>query len=111
MKYSSIDVDDFGRVIYCPFCGVTQYQNNDTKCPHCETPLINMCSDTKRKTNLGWEYIHPSCQKILDGNARYCIHCGNQSTFLALDILDGWENEKRVSNRFSEIAVDPNNLR
>lgn len=105
MKYSSIDVDQYGRVIYCPFCGSLQLFNTNEYCTSCNIILINKCSDTRYEIKPGWPYIKPSCNTVLDGSSRYCINCGNESTFYQQELLESWIDEINSPDSFSEFAI------
>jgi hypothetical protein len=96
MKYEGYEVDDFGRAIYCPGCGVETFYHQDEHCRVCNSIIRNRCSDTERNTKEGWNYLLPGCGAVLQGNARYCGSCGNESTFLHHGILDDWKEEMKV---------------
>jgi hypothetical protein len=96
MMYEGYKTDDFGRAIQCPVCGVETYYHHHEYCPVCNCIIINKCSDTERHTKAGWVYLYPGCDAILEGNARYCSSCGNESTFLQHNLLEDWEEEMKV---------------
>jgi len=75
--------DQHSRAIPCPQCGNTHYEDDDQYCRNCGLCLINCC------TNNFCDVTY-----INDGCARYCYHCGSQSTFLANGILIDWKPAK-----------------
>lgn len=109
MKYSGVDIDDFGRAIFCPNCGWNTMYNEDVSCRVCGMTIINKCADTPKVSAEGWDYIRPSCNTTLDGSSRYCINCGNKSTFYINDFLDSWKDERDTN--FSEILITLNSKR
>lgn len=94
MKYIGIDIDIFGRAIFCPHCGWNALNNQDIDCHVCGMVIINKCADTQKISENGWKYTQPSCNTILDGKSRFCITCGNMSTFFINKYLDSWEEDK-----------------
>ena len=107
MRYSGVEIDQYGRVINCPICGADCLFSNSDTCVNCGTFIINKCADTKREYISGWPYIQPSCNAVLDGSSRHCIYCGNQSTFFKQGLLDNWFEEYKTNypDSYSEIAI------
>lgn len=90
MKYNGYEVDDMGRAFECPRCGNEELLYDGEHCKICGITLINKCANQRFwNGEIEWE-----CGTILDGNARYCIKCGNESTYYQQDLLDNWETER-----------------
>jgi len=96
VKYDGYEVDEIGRAIECPQCGNEELYYDGDHCKICGTFLINKCADTYRKDDTGWVYTQESCHTVLHGNARYCVKCGNESTFYQQGLLDDWKKEKEL---------------
>lgn len=90
MKYDGYEVDDMGRAIECPQCGNEEVLSAGEHCMICGIILINKCATTYRADDTGYYFNQESCHAILQGNARYCVHCGNESTFYQQDLLEDW---------------------
>ncbi|MCM3030342.1 ImmA/IrrE family metallo-endopeptidase [Niallia sp. MER 6] len=90
MIYDGYKVDGMGRAIECPRCGNEEVHYDGDHCKTCGLFLINKCTNQDTwNGEVQWE-----CGTILDGNARYCVKCGNKSTFFDQGILDDWSIEK-----------------
>lgn len=100
MKYDGYKVDELGRAIECPKCGNEEVNYDGDHCKICGTFLINKCAESYRTDETGWNYTQDSCNTLLDGNARYCVKCGNESTFFQQNLLDRWEvvKKERISS-------------
>ncbi|WP_342515449.1 ImmA/IrrE family metallo-endopeptidase [Sutcliffiella sp. FSL R7-0096] len=94
MKYNGYDVDELGRALECPRCGNEELHYDGSHCKVCGTFLVNKCATTEKSTDSGYFYTEESCHATLDGNARYCVKCGNESTFFQQKLLESWEIEK-----------------
>ncbi|MBT2718803.1 ImmA/IrrE family metallo-endopeptidase [Bacillus sp. ISL-57] len=91
MKYDGYEVNELGRALECPRCGNEETFYDGDHCKVCGLIIINKCSNQHYWNGaLEWE-----CGTILDGNARYCIKCGFESTFFQQDLLDDWQKEKK----------------
>lgn len=90
MKYRTIDLNENGKAIVCPHCENEELTQGDY-CKICGCDLINRCSDTpnQKSKNL----IVRGCGSTLQGNARYCSKCGNESTFYQRGWLKDWRTE------------------
>jgi len=94
MIYESVEQDENKKAIQCPKCGNEQIVINGDFCKICGTYLLNECAITDRYDN-GYGYVTPPCElgKKLDGNARYCPYCGNQTTYFQNGILKEYNAE------------------
>lgn len=82
MIYDGLETEN-GKVKECPVCKNEQLDLGNY-CPICGTHIVNIC------TNL-------ECEQIQEGNARYCAHCGYQTTFFRDKLLKAW-NAKQETN-------------
>lgn len=85
MTISTIEVDDEGRAKICPVCKNKHVANNF--CSVCGEYILNRCSSSYDSECQGYLDNEP-----LPGYARYCSHCGSQSTFLLRGFLEAWDN-------------------
>lgn len=102
MKYPGIELDVQFRALECPICRNTDQAESGEFCIICGTGLVNYCSDDNPFD--GCNYTDP-----LPGNARFCPHCGNKSTFFARGLLKAW-NHKEKETEFTELADDDGEL-
>jgi rRNA maturation endonuclease Nob1 len=86
-------VDENGKAIICPRCQNEDINPNGEYCHICGVYLINICEDSDRTSNTGYNYKQSSCGTIARGNARFCIKCGNPTTFYTNGLLRDWESE------------------
>lgn len=103
MKYDGYELDKMGRALICPTCDNENLFYDGEYCNVCGTYLINKCADTDRIDSTNWEYTQPSCNTTLSGNSRFCIKCGNESTFFQQKLLDEWNIEKNELKRMREL--------
>jgi hypothetical protein len=55
---------------------------------------VTITAETDLDLN-GNEYVtKESCGAPAEGNARYCIHCGNRTTYYINGLLPSWNEEK-----------------
>jgi Zn-dependent peptidase ImmA (M78 family) len=98
MFYNGIEVDNESKAIVCPVCN-NEDSNQGDYCSICGTYIVNRCTNTDYPGRS--EYDDEPCGALLDGNARYCTHCGQQSTFLRDGLLKPWNesshNETEVN--------------
>lgn len=90
MIFRGFDVDENGKAIVCPRCGNEEISEHATYCKICGTILINMCTNVdydERGVQI-W-----GCGATADGNARYCIKCGAETTFFREGLLLPWDKE------------------
>ena len=78
MKYAGIQVDQQGKALICPRCNNEELNTSGQFCKICGTNVINECAIVYNNRGFIEE---DSCGNRLDGNAEYCSHCGNPSTF------------------------------
>ena len=97
MKYNGYELDEEGRARICPICENEEI-NGGTYCKICGIQLINKCTKQIYDRNGDLEF---ECAKIAEGNARFCIHCGGETTFYVNKLLKPWDEEIRKS----EVAV------
>jgi len=90
MIYKNIRVNENGKALTCPHCENEELSVGDY-CKICGNDIINRCADTQnpKAKNL----VNRSCGSILQGNARYCSRCGNESTFYQKGWLMDWKSE------------------
>ncbi|MFP7444316.1 ImmA/IrrE family metallo-endopeptidase [Bacillus infantis] len=97
MNYESYIVDEIGRAIQCPVCDNEELMYDGDHCKICGTFLVNKCADTEKVDDYtGLYYKSESCHTTLDGNARFCVKCGNESTYHQQELLDDWKKEKEA---------------
>lgn len=86
VKYSGVDMDNSLKALVCPACENEQIIGDGDYCKICGTKLVNECSETYDGES---DSCTTPCEKgkRLDGNARFCPYCGNQSSFLQKGIL------------------------
>lgn len=100
MKYKEYETDsESGRLKSCMSC-----DNEDVLgdyCHICGKPVVNYCANATYECP---EDFYAQCQERnpLPGNARFCHHCGSQSTFLNAGLLEDYKTEK-ASLEFMDI--------
>ena len=90
MVYKSIQTTSQGKALVCPHCDNEELNAGDY-CKICGNEVINRCGDMCDASDD--RVISRSCQNILTGNARFCPHCGNESTFFQKGWLSDWRSE------------------
>lgn len=71
------DLNEESRLYQCSVCKNENIPKDAIYCQICGTPVQNKCT---------------SCGKLADSDARYCIYCGNKTTFNS-KVLPDWESE------------------
>lgn len=98
MIYSGYELSEDGRALICPQC-----QNEEiTKgsfCKICGIHIINRC-DNRYYDMHGYEVI--TCDEIAEGNARYCVQCGHETTFNKNNLLDNWKTVLDSQSKFND---------
>lgn len=87
VKYAGIAVDSNGKALICPRCQNDELDYQGEFCKICGINIVNRCEDVYN--NRGYLEAE-GCKSILDGNSRYCTHCGNPSSFLENGHLKAW---------------------
>lgn len=101
VKYDGYEVDSIGRAIICPECDNEEVFYEGDHCKICKTFLVNKCADSLQLDEDGYSITQKSCHTTLDGNARYCVSCGNESTFYQQGLLEDWKKVKEQKEEFS----------
>lgn len=71
------DLNEESRLYQCSVCENENIPEDAIYCQICGTPVQNKCTN---------------CGKLANSDARYCIYCGNKTTFNS-KILPDWESE------------------
>lgn len=95
MIYNGYLLDDNSRALVCPRCENEHLNYEGDICKICGLEIINQCAPTFVADSSGWVDENPSCGTPLDGDARYCVKCGNESTFYKQGLLEDWKEEKK----------------
>lgn len=86
MRYPvKIKVSEHSKALRCPICDNEEISIEGTHCPICGTDLVNQCTNIDSYGN--------GCGALAAGNARYCIYCGSETTFLHNGLLKPWAEE------------------
>lgn len=90
-----IKLDNNSKAMECPQCGNTEVFSDDPAkkyCKICGLYLINHCTCLEdiwevddRTDNM--KLTKNKCGTKADGNARYCVYCGSETTFYKSGIL------------------------
>lgn len=104
-------LDENGKAIMCPLCRNEEISDEGDYCKICGTYLINKCADKTDRSFNGDEYlVQESCGAQAEGNARFCIYCGNPTAFFLRNLLEPWdgndtkeEKEVTVFNDYSNV--------
>lgn len=97
MIYDGFELNDYGRACTCPICGNEEIEDGNY-CKICGVYIINKC------TNEDGGY--DSCGHIADGNARFCIYCGCDTTFFKNGLLKPWDETTAKDNDNEVAAVE-----
>lgn len=85
MNYTcNYKIDENSRLTQCPICHNEEITVGEY-CKICGTYLINKCTNIIEDT-FG-NQLEGSCGKLAEANARYCIYCGNETTFYKKHLL------------------------
>lgn len=79
MVHQGIDIDENGRAVRCPVCDNEEIDGQH--CKICGAGIINYCTNDNNCS-----YGNP-----LEGNARFCHHCGGKSFFYQNGYLKPWD--------------------
>ena len=89
MKYKSdYNLDENSRITICPVCHNEEITDGEY-CKICGTYLINKCTNFIEDE---WGNQISGCGKLAEANARYCIYCGNETTFYKNNLLCDYKN-------------------
>jgi Zn-dependent peptidase ImmA (M78 family)/RNA polymerase subunit RPABC4/transcription elongation factor Spt4 len=103
MIYKGFLLDDTSCAHVCPRCENELLSYEGDICKICGIDLVNKCTSTYRSDDTGWNYTQESCNTLLDGDARYCVKCGNESTFYQQGLLKNWQEEKEEIEFMKEL--------
>lgn len=82
LKYHSIELNEYSKTKICPNCKNENTNIDGDYCQICGKMIINKCTNDYCPGSLG-----------LEGDARFCPHCGRESTFLQNKILFPWDDK------------------
>ena len=82
MKYVEKFLDYNYQFKECPKCSNDEFSDWSHYCKICGNFILNSCT-------ADGNHINP-------GNARYCEHCGNETTFFRNGLLKPWEEAKKI---------------
>lgn len=95
VKYPMIELDANGKAVICPVCGNEQLDQVEEYCQVCGTYLVNKCVGTFLDVNdFGDPIYSKSCGRIESGNARFCSHCGGETSFGRNKVLNDWKEAR-----------------
>lgn len=103
MIYKGYFLDDSSRAVVCPNCENEHLNYEGDICKICGTNLVNKCAPTYVTGETGYNYLEENCEAKLDGDARYCTKCGNESTFFQQGLLKDWKTEKKEIEQEKEM--------
>ncbi|MCB2297752.1 ImmA/IrrE family metallo-endopeptidase [Clostridium tagluense] len=109
MIYQGINVDINGKAIICPQCSNEQTRNGTEYCSICGISLINKCTNLTG-IQVGFDEWLVPCGKIASGNARFCEHCGQPTTYNVQGSLSAWQEEMaiwEIESAQLEVASSP----
>lgn len=87
MIYDGYDLDENGRPSMCPRCENERIGPNDEYCRICKLQIVNRCDNI-----IGYEDETPIyCNTPASGDARYCVKCGGETTYLQQGLLKPWD--------------------
>lgn len=75
-EYSKVQTNPSGPAPACPHCS-TPGKKGSPFCPCCGLYVVNLCTNRQ-------------CQAPAQADARFCIHCGGQTTFYCDGLLPNW---------------------
>lgn len=90
MYYQAVKVNENGKALVCPHCE-NEAPAHGVYCKICGFDIVNHCCDMFDEETAG--LISASCGNVLDGDARYCPKCGNESNFFKMGWLGDWKGE------------------
>ncbi|OTN86585.1 hypothetical protein A5819_003435 [Enterococcus sp. 7E2_DIV0204] len=106
MDYTKIETNANGTPVKCPKCEYESLNDEFIYCPICSTHIHNVCLgpewnkitetiDGDIELSIQERNDHnSSCKGNLEGDFRYCPHCGNETSYGYQKILTSWSVEK-----------------
>jgi len=100
-------LDENSRSIICPRCHNDQLHYKGNFCPICGAYLVNKCTDLVLKYDKFGKPIEvkKGCNQLAEGNARYCIYCGNPTTFSESGFLSPWGIARKATGTYGILDV------
>lgn len=90
--YDGFELDQNSKAKKCPKCENEEIDKNFNNCKICGVNLVNKCIGDYIIDNDGDKnYREQPCGTPCDGNARYCVKCGCQTSFYEQGILNDWD--------------------
>jgi rRNA maturation endonuclease Nob1 len=105
MLYKGFLLDENSRATMCPKCDNEHLGYEGDFCIICGVDIINKCASTYQRSENGYDYLAPGCETLLDGDARFCHKCGNQSSFFQQRLLKSWEDERKQIEAQKEFDI------
>lgn len=96
MKYNGVELDENYKALICPRCENEEISPEGDYCAICGAYLINKCADIMDSDNYRTWVEKEGCGMPAAGYARYCIHCGNPTTYFQNKILKPWKEAKAL---------------
>lgn len=95
LVYPGYQLDQNSKATVCPRCGSKEMYQGVEYCHICGVYLINRCADIINEDWNGNPYAErQGCYKPAPGNARFCMHCGNPTTYYLNNLLSNWQKTK-----------------
>lgn len=94
MIYTGWALGHNGKALQCPRCQNEEINPNYDICKICGTLITNKCNGKMVYVGNGYDEFQ-CCETIAEGNARYCINCGAETTFYKQGLLSPWEEDKK----------------
>jgi Zn-dependent peptidase ImmA (M78 family) len=100
MKYNGYHLKEGRPVFNCPRCHNEEVQQGEY-CKVCGITVLNKC------TNVKYDFhgeIESECGTLADGDARFCVTCGEKTTYFESGLLMDWKEEleeKREEDPFT----------
>lgn len=86
MKYENIPINEStGRLVKCLKCENEDIDESANYCHICGCEVFNICSNEQ-------------CKTPCTGNARFCVNCGSETSFLKNNVLKPWSDIKKHQN-------------
>ncbi|MCI8486349.1 MAG: ImmA/IrrE family metallo-endopeptidase [Clostridia bacterium] len=104
MKYiCNYNIDENSRLTQCPICNNEEIIDGEY-CKICGTYLVNKCTNYIEDE---WGNQLSGCGRLVDANARYCIHCGCETTFYKNKLLCDYKDYKEpTSEIYQSLWID-----